>query len=351
MGGERRGGSMSNGEVAKRRRRVSIMDVAAVAGVSRQTVSNVLNGRDEYYSEATHAKVTEAMRSLGYQPNRAAQTMRSQRTMQIGYHIFGDQLESVQGFTLHFVQSLVKAAAEADNHVLVFTNHRDDPLRVFKDLVARRTVDAVIISESHVDDDRAKFLADSGMPFACFGRLAPELPQHWVDVDNVAGIRAVADMLVAKGHTRFAYLGAGGDQYWKLERLAGFKAALAAHDLRLPRSAVYRGSDQGIRRQTRRLLTSPTPPSAIVTGSDAVAAVVVNVVHSLGLTVGEDVAVTGFDGGALGLVTEPVLTSARIPVERISRELVTHCLRQVEGTSDEALGLLVPTELVLGGSA
>ncbi|MEV8444009.1 substrate-binding domain-containing protein [Actinosynnema sp. NPDC051121] len=68
-------------------------------------------------------------------------------------------------------------------------------------------------------------------------------------------------------------------------------------------------------------------------------------VQSLGLTVGEDVVVTGFDGGALGLVTEPVLTSARIPVERISRELVTHCLRQVEGASDETLELLV-----LGGS-
>jgi hypothetical protein len=80
-----------------RARRSSIVDVAAVAGVSRQTVSNVLNGRREYYSQDTHDRVLDAMASLGYQPNRAAQSLRSRRSMQIGYHMFGQQLESVNG--------------------------------------------------------------------------------------------------------------------------------------------------------------------------------------------------------------------------------------------------------------
>ncbi|KOX23977.1 hypothetical protein ADK67_19725 [Saccharothrix sp. NRRL B-16348] len=333
------------------RRRVGIVDVAAAAGVSRQTVSNVLNGHSEYYSELTYEKVTAAMQSLGYQPNRAAQTLRSRRTMQIGYHIFGEQLDLVQGFTLHFLQSLVKAAADADHQVLVFTHRHGDPLGVFEDLVARRTVDAVVLSESRVDDERARFLADNGVPFACFGRLAPDLPQHWVDVDNVAGMRAVVDVLVADGHRRFAYLGSDGDQYWKAERLEGFAESLAGHGLRVPKTSVYRGSDQGIRRRARQLLTGRNPPDAIVTSSDAVGAVVVNVAHSLGLKVGTDVAVTGFDGGAVGLMTEPTLTGARIPVERISRELVARCVRQVEHGPDGGPGLLVPTELVRGGSA
>lgn len=332
-------------------RRISIVDVAAAAGVSRQTVSNVINGRDSYYSEATFERVTAAMRALGYQPNRAAQTLRSRRTMQIGYHIFGEQLESMQGFTLHFLQALVKAASDIDHQVLVFTHHRDDPLGVFKDLVARRTVDAVILSESRIDDPRARFLADSGLPFACFGRLAPDLPQQWVDVDNVAGMQPLVDLLVAEGHERFAYLGAEGEEYWKTERLAGFTTGLARHGLRLPKASVYRGTDTAIRRRARQLLTGKNPPSAIVTGSDSVGAVVVNVAHALGLKVGADVAVTGFDGGAVGLLSEPTLTCARIPVERISRELVARCLRQVEGGPNDDPGLLVPTEVVRGGSA
>ncbi|MBB5801058.1 DNA-binding LacI/PurR family transcriptional regulator [Saccharothrix ecbatanensis] len=168
------------------RRRVGIVDVAAAAGVSRQTVSNVLNGRDEYYSAATYEKVTSAMHELGYQPNRAAQTLRSRRSMQIGYHIFGEQLDRAQGFTLHFLLALVKAGADVDHQVLVFTHHHEDPLGVFKELAARHAVDAVVLSESGVEDERARFLADSNIPFASFGRLAPDLPQHWVDVDNAA---------------------------------------------------------------------------------------------------------------------------------------------------------------------
>lgn len=333
----------------QRQRRVGIVDVAAAAGVSRQTVSNVLNGRAEYYSDVTYERVTAAMRSLGYRPNRAAQTLRSRRTMQLGYHIFGEQLDRAQGFTLHFLQSLVKAAADVDHQVLVFTHRRDDQLGVFRDLVARQAVDAVVLSESSVDDERARFLAGSGIPFACFGRLVPDLPQRWVDVDNVAGMHAVVDMLVAHGHRRFAYLGSDGDQYWKTERLAGFTDRLADHGIRLPETSVYRGPDQGVRQRARRLLTGENPPHAIVTSSDAVGAVVVNVVHSLGLEPGADVAITGFDGG--GLPVEPTLTSARIPVERISRELVARCLRQIEHGRDDEPGLLLPVELVRGGSA
>jgi hypothetical protein len=167
-------------------RRVGIVDVAARAGVSRQTVSNVINARKEYYSQDTHDRVLAAMEDLRYQPDRAAQSLRSRRSMQIGYHMFGQQLESVNGFFLHFLQSLVKQAALDDYQLLVFTHHDDDPLAVFKELIARRSVDAFVLSESAVDDPRVHLLADSRIPFACMGRLAPALPQQWVDVDNAA---------------------------------------------------------------------------------------------------------------------------------------------------------------------
>ncbi|MEU4447048.1 LacI family DNA-binding transcriptional regulator [Actinosynnema sp. NPDC050801] len=346
----RAGGEDPENGSKRRRRRVGIVDVAAAAGVSRQTVSNVLNGRSEYYSEPTREKVAAAMLSLGYQPDRAAQSLRSRRTRQIGYHIFGEQLDLAQGFTLHFLQSLVKSAAEVDHQVLVFTHRHDDPLAVFEDLVARHAVDAFVLSESGVDDPRARFLADNGIPFACFGRLAPDLPQHWVDVDNVAGMRAVIDLLVADGHVRFAYLGADGDQYWKVERREGFTQGLAEHGIRAPKASVFQGSDQGIRRRARRLLGDRNPPTAIVTGSDAVGAVVVHVAQALGLRVGVDVAITGFDGGAVGLMSEPTLTTARIPVELVSEHLIARCLRQVEHGHDGRPGLLLPTELVRGDS-
>jgi DNA-binding LacI/PurR family transcriptional regulator len=332
------------------RPRVGIVEVAARAGVSRQTVSNVINGRRESFSQDTHERVLTAMEELGYQPNRAAQSLRSRRSMLIAYHMFGAQLESMNGFFVRFLQALVRQAALEDYQVVVFT-HSGDPLRTFREMAARRDVDAFILSESAVDDERVRLLAGSGIPFACMGRLAPDLPQQWVDVDNAAGMLPLVDHLVATGRRTFAFIGSDGGGYWVGERLDGLRQGLAEHGLRVADRDVHFGDDQQIRRFTRRILSRRTPPSAIVCSSDAVAAVVVNVAHSMGRVVGQDVAVTGFDGGAIGMTTEPQLTSVRIPIDQIARELVRRCRREIEQGPTGEPGILLPTEVFLGGTA
>jgi len=347
MQGSRSGGSA---RPRRRERRVGIIDVAAQAGVSRQTVSNVLNGHRGNVSEATYERVLAAMEQLGYQPNRAAQALRSKRSMQIGYHMFGEQLDSINGFFTQFLQALIRQAADDDYQVVVFT-HRDDPLQTFKELVARHNIDAFVLSESAVDDPRVRLLADSAIPFATMGRLAPDLPQQWVDVDNVAGMLPLVEHLVAKGHRNFAYIGAQGSEYWKTERFQGLVQGLEPHGIRLPDRNVHYGDSTEIRRFARQLLSRADPPDAIVCSSDAVAATVVNLAHSMGRIVGTDVAVTGFDGGAIGLLMEPTLTSVRIPVERIARELIHRCRREIEHGPTGEPGLVVPTEIILGGSA
>jgi DNA-binding LacI/PurR family transcriptional regulator len=344
------GGADSRIPEPVRERRVGIIDVAAHAGVSRQTVSNVLNGRRGNVSPDTYDRVLAAMEHLRYQPNRAAQTLRSRRSMQIGYHMFGEQLESVNGFFMHFLQALVRQAARDDYQIVVFT-HQDDPLQTFKDLIAQRHLDAFVLSESAVDDPRVRLLAENGIPFASMGRLAADLPQQWVDVDNVAGMRALVDHLVAAGHRTFAYAGALGSEYWKTERFQGLTQGLTAHGLHIPDDNVHYGNDHDTRDFVRRLLTRENRPDAIVCSSDAVAAIVVNVAHSVGCVVGVDVAVTGFDGGAIGMLMEPTLTSVRIPVERIAHELVDRCRREIDHGPTGEPGLLVPTEIVVGGSA
>ncbi|WP_083950261.1 LacI family DNA-binding transcriptional regulator [Herbidospora yilanensis] len=332
-------------------RRPSIDDVAKLAGVSRQTVSNVLNGRRDYFSAQTHARVTAAMDTLSYKPNRAAQTLRSRRSMQIGYHMSGEELETVKGFTLSFLQALIKAAARREYQILVFTHTREDPLRVFSELINRGNVDALIVSESQVDDPRVRMLSQRDLPFVSFGRLASHLPQQWVDIDNADGMATLVDYLADRGYRRFAYAGADGDEYWKRERFHGFQRALERHAPGAAAVDVFQGSGNAIREHVRHILSRPDRPDAIVTGSDSIAAVVVNVCHFLGLRVGRDVAVTGFDGGAMGLITEPTITSVRIPLDEVARELIDRCLAEIDGGPTGRPGMVVPTEIFRGGSA
>jgi DNA-binding LacI/PurR family transcriptional regulator len=325
------------------------VDVARLAGVSRQTVSNVLNGWAAFTPQ-TEARVLAAMEELAYRPNRAAQTMRSQRTRQLGYHMSGEQLDVMRGFTLHFIQALVKAAAQEEHHLVVFTHLGDDPGPVFKDLIARRSVDAFVIDESQVDDPRVRLLATERFPFASFGRTAADLPQQWVDVDNVAGMLSLVEHLTAAGHRDYAYVGATGGEYWKRDRIGGLRVGLAHHGLTIPDAMVFHGSESEIRGRVGRWLRRRRRPTVIVASSDAVATVVISACDGAGLRVGRDIAVTGFDGGG-GLLTEPALTTVRIPVERIARELVTRCLEEIDAGPTGRPGMLVPSELVIGDSA
>jgi DNA-binding LacI/PurR family transcriptional regulator len=100
----------------------------------------------------------------------------------------------------------------------------------------------------------------------------------------------------------------------------------------------------------RALLARPDRPEALITASDSIAVVLVNAAHTLGLAVGRDILVTGFDGSALGGIVEPALTTVRIPVERIAAELVERLIGVLDGRAPDR-GLIVPTTLALGGTA
>ena len=330
--------------------RSDINDVARLAQVSRQTVSNVLNNRTGY-SEETRSRVLAAIEALDYQPHRAARSLRSQRTMQLGYHLRGEELAAENAFVLGFLQALVRGAADRGHHLLVFTE-RDDELEVFRELVAIRGVDGFVLSGSRVDDSRARYLQEAGVPFAMFGRLAPGLPQSWVDIDSVAAVSSAVDYLVDRGHEGFAYVGYDARNYWDLERLEGFRKGLADHGIRVAERSVVLGSSlDELHAQVLRLVDRKRRPTAIVTGSDVLAAVVVNAVKSRGLRPGQDLAVTGFDGGFVQKMTEPMLTSVRIPIDRIAAELIGRCLREIDEGPTNAAGVLVPTEIATGGSA
>jgi DNA-binding LacI/PurR family transcriptional regulator len=330
-------------------RRSSIGDVAREAGVSKQTVSNVLNGRSGY-TEATKQRVLRAMADLAYRPRQAARTMRSHRTMQLGYHMTEAQLQTRSGFTMTFLQALVREAKLQDHNVLVFTDGEADPLGPLADLIDSGNVDFVVLSDLHVDDPRPELLVERRMPFACFGRLASHLPRTWVDVDNVSAMATIVDHLVDKGHRQIGYVGTDDAEYWTQERAEGFRSAMARHGLEVPDELVLTADRDRARGQVRDLLASTARPTAIACGTDALGADVINVAHAVGLAVPDELAVTGFAGAPMAQVTYPVLTSMRIPVERVARTVIAMCLDQLAGRPGPGEGTFLDTELVLGGS-
>jgi LacI family transcriptional regulator len=249
-----------------------------------------------------------------------------------------------------FLQSLAAASARR-GYSMVIVVPDGDPGDDIHRLIASRSVDAFLLSELQPDDPRVVLLAEAGMPFASFGRTGPALPQNWVDIDNRAAVAAVVEHVLARGFERIAFLGYRSANHWDVERTAGFRAGLASHEI--PAGQELLVDDASARRKIRSLLNASQPylrPDAIVTGSDRLAGVVYSVAAELRLRIGQDLAVTGFDGSAAAALMHPRLTSVTIPIDDIARRVVARALKQLDHGPDHDPGEVVPTKLRLGES-
>jgi DNA-binding LacI/PurR family transcriptional regulator len=228
-----------------------------------------------------------------------------------------------------------------------------DPREEIRRLMASRSVDAFLLSELQPADPRVVMLAEAGMPFACFGRTSPSLPQHWVDIDNREATAAAVEHVLSRGFDRIAFLGYRSGNHWDAERVAGFKAGLTRSGMAAEQADMLLVDDASARAKVRSLLAPARPaarPDAIVTSSDRLAAVVYGVAAELRLRIAHDLAVTGFDGSVATGLMHPQLTSVAIPVDDIAQRVVARALRQIDHGPDQRPGEVVPAALRLGES-
>jgi DNA-binding LacI/PurR family transcriptional regulator len=325
--------------------------VARAAAVSRQTVSNVLNGSGRV-GDAARARVLAAVEALGYHPHHGARSLRSRRTRQVAYVMPHVQLLPGNYIMQQFLQSLAAACARR-SYSLVVVVPEGDPRDEMRRLIASRSVDAFLLSGLQRDDPRARLLAEAGMPFACFGRTGPALPQNWVDIDNRAAVAEAVGHVLGQGFGRIAFAGYRTPDFWDAERAAGFRDGLAAGGISPGQADVLLVDDGNARRKIRSLLSAGRPglrPDAIVAGSDRLAGVVYSVAAELRLRIGQDLAVTGFDGSAAATLMHPRLTTVAIPVDEIAGRVVDRALRQVDYGPDQRPGEMVPARLLPGES-
>ncbi|MEE1786439.1 LacI family DNA-binding transcriptional regulator [Streptomyces sp. SP17BM10] len=369
------GARTSAGARRPRRGAITIEEVARAAGVSRQTVSNALNAPHRVRPD-TLERVTAAIRELGYQPDQSARSLRSGARRTIGYLSPVDDPFDPNPLMAGFLEALVDAAGAQGLRVLLFRPApggggargagelrggsggsgasgsgvggppgAGDALAAIDELVAARQVDGLVLADVLRDDPRIGHVARVGVPFTTFGRTGPGEPPHWVDIGNGPAMAAVVRHLAERGHRRLGYVGGADDLPWMAERRAGFLAE--ARRLGLPAQAAA-GSDVAA---VRELLRGPDRPTAVAAASDLLALDVYEAVRAEGLTVGGEVAVTGFHDTPLCRHLHPALTSVRLPLRAIAAALVERLLGQVRGEGAPGAGLELPTELVVRASS
>jgi DNA-binding LacI/PurR family transcriptional regulator len=332
------------------RRQARSQDVANLAGVSRTTVSFVLNNVPGVkISDETRQRVLEAARELNYYPTAAARSLASGKTQRIGL-ILGEGQDRLAGdaFLPTLLQGIT-ASLHRRGYLLVLQLAEDVPSHEAYDrLIREQQVDGLILSGPALNDRLLAELAVEEFPLMLHGRLEDcDLP--FVDVDNKAGAYRAVSHLIGLGHRRIGFIANAPQSYSGAEqRFAGYRQALAEHDIPLLGSLVHTAtfSPESGRTAMQRLLDLVEPPTAVFAASDVVAIGAMGAIHAAGLTIPGDVAVIGFDDIFLAGYIHPPLTTIRVPAYGLGWTAAETLLALIEGEEDVSSTIL-ETELVV----
>ncbi len=304
---------------------VTIKEVAAAAGISYQTVSKVLNHQVKV-SPATEERIRKAAADLGYRPNLIARSLRSQRSRMIGFSWEPTPPEQSNQIYTQFMESISYYSEMVGYHILMFPYKPGSAwVNSYRDLIETNRVDGFILSSIEMNDARIRFLLDQGFPFVAFGRANPDWEFPYVDVDGAAGMRKVVEQLVSKGHRRIALINWSESKSTSVgkNRMSGCMQALEAAGITIPPHWIARGEgDFAFAYQnTLTWLQAPVAsrPTAIIAFSDVMAIGVMNAALNLGVHVGPELAITGFDDSPPMQYMVPSLSSVQQPIWEIGR--------------------------------
>ena len=305
----------------------TLAEVAIAAGVSPSTVSHVINGT-RHVSEATTHAVREAIEALGYRPNAVARSLARASTNAVG-------VVMAIGANRYFTDIVcaVERACRELGQMVFLVDSRDDPvaeLEAVRELHQRR-VDGFLLAPS-VDPERRtlRYVMEHRLPCVVVDRAVEEEVDQ-VGVTNEASMRTLVEHLIGLGHRRIGMVSGQPGFPTTLERLAGYRGALAARGIDVDERLIAFDtvSVDTAARAAEGLLRLESRPSAIVAGNNLSMIGTMRAVRAAGLSIPEELALVGFDDFEWAESFEPRLTVMAQPCEAIGREAAALLARRI----------------------
>ncbi len=328
---------------------LTIEDIARLAGVSRSTVSRVLNGQPNV-RPSVRERVREVINSHGYIPQAAARQLVTRRTRLIGlilpdnaHHLFGNPIFA------QIAQGVSQVCTQQGYTPMLFIGRQDMDEQTLFNLLRGRHFDGVVLISSDINDRCVFMLQEARIPYVRVGHDPQGSDAFYVDVDNIEAARRAVEHLIALGHRRIAMLKGLVRDICTHARYEGYRQALAAAGLPFDERLVGDGdwSPASGYQWTQRFLALDEPPTALFSSNDMMVAGVTRAMQERGLRVPDDLAIVGFDDLLQTTMIFPELTTVRQPCIEMGACAAEMLIDQLEHSGRAPAHVILPTTLII----
>jgi LacI family transcriptional regulator len=331
----------------------SIRDLAKKLNLSITTVSRALDGYDDV-AESTRQRVVQAAQEMGYEPSSAARHLRRKRSDSIGYILPTNSPRFSDPFYADFIAGACDEAVEHNFDLIVSSSPpgSDFEKALYNRWFRGTRVDGMLVNRARVKDWRIEHLAKNHIPFVVLGITSSKVNFPYIVVNEQGGFQRLVAHLAQKGHKRIAYIGGPPELKIHVERFTGYKQGLVNASLEFDKQLVAEGNltEEGGFTAAHQLLSVASPPTAILGCNDQTAIGVLRAAHDLGLVVGKDLAVAGFDGIRETGYTNPPLTTLSQPTYDIARDLASMVIALINGITLDQPQRIIEPELIIRAS-
>ena len=338
--------------VNRRRRRVTISDVAAELRMAKGTVSRALNDYPDI-APSTRERVRCVARKLGYQPLSHAQAIKTGRARSLGLVIQLSEHDAHRPFLADFLAGISFVASRESWTLTVATADSEDAtLATIRRLIDEHKVDGFILPRTLIDDPRSALFKEQEIPFVMFGRTRDSTGCAWYDVRSEDAMADAVLRLAALGHRRIAFVNGGGHYQYSLLRLDGFRWGLARAGIEEDPDLVLSGAltPEAGEASGSSLLALPRPPTAIVFAVDSAALGLYRTARRHGLRIARHLSVIGYDGIPDGSHADPPLSTYAVDIRRAGERLARMLIDRIRGAAPESLRETIQATFVDRGS-
>jgi DNA-binding LacI/PurR family transcriptional regulator len=341
-------------DVFPTKRPLNLEDIAAKAGVSRSTVSRIVNNSPNV-SERTRQRVLAVIAQVGYTPNPAARALVTQRTQAIGVII---PLAPLTFFEDAFyfptlLQGISSTTSQRDYAMMLWLNQSEEDDEKFYDrIIKNRLMDGVVIASAVRGEPLIEHFMQSGTPFVLVEDPCLDSDQiSYVAVDNLTAAREAVTHLIALGRKRIAHITGNLHITDGSDRLEGYRQALLDAGLGVDESLIVEGNFSHRSGYEGMKTLLPRGVDAVFASNDITARGVLQALQEAGVRVPEEIALIGFDDLPTAVQVSPKLTTVRQPVEEKGRLAASILLDLIENPDSQPRQVLLPTRLVIRESS